>query len=99
MDENNFTIPVDGTIKQFYEHLNAHERTILSAKFGDGKTYFLQKFMEDEKVKESYIFLTLYPVNYQVAENRDIFELIKYNLLIQMFAQNILNPEFNLTKA
>ena len=99
MDENNFIIPVDDAIKRFYEHLNAHERTILSAKFGDGKTYFLQKFMEDEKVKEGYTFLTLYPVNYQVAENRDIFELIKYDLLIQMFAQNILSPEFKLTKA
>jgi hypothetical protein len=99
MDENHFIIPVDDAIKRFYEHLNAHERTILSAKFGDGKTYFLQKFMEDEKVKEGYTFLTLYPVNYQVAENRDIFELIKYDLLIQMFAQNILSPEFKLTKA
>lgn len=99
MDENNFIIPVDDAIKRFYEHLNAHERTILSAKFGDGKTYFLQKFMEDEKVKEGYTFLTLYPVNYQVAENRDIFELIKYDLLIQMYAQRILSPEFKLTKA
>ena len=78
MDENIFIIPVDDAIKRFYEHLNAHERTVLSAKFGDGKTYFLQKFMEDEKVKEGYTFLTLYPVNYQVAENRDIFELIKF---------------------
>ena len=98
-EDNHFNIPVDDAIKRFYEHLNAHERTILSAKFGDGKTFFLQKFMEDEKVKEGYTFLTLFPVNYQVAENRDIFELIKYDLLIQMFAQNILSPEFKLTKA
>lgn len=98
-EEKYFNIPVDDAIKRFYEHLNAHERTILSAKFGDGKTYFLQKFMEDEKVKEGYTFLTLYPVNYQVAENRDIFELIKYDLLIQMFVQKILSPEFKLTKA
>ena len=98
-EETNFAIPIDDAIKRFYEHLNAHERTILSAKFGDGKTYFLQKFMEDEKVKEDYMFLTLYPVNYQVAENRDIFELIKYDLLIQMFTRKILSPEFKLTKA
>ena len=98
-EDNHFNIPVDEAIMRFYEHLNAHERTILSAKFGDGKTYFSQKFMEDEKVKEGYTFLTLYPVNYQVAENRDIFELIKYDLLIQMFAQKILSPEFRLTKA
>ena len=98
-EENNFIIPIDDAIKRFHEHLNAHDRTILSAKFGDGKTFFLQKFMEDKKVKEDYKFLTLYPVNYQVAENRDVFELIKYDLLIQLFVQKVMTPEFKLSKA
>ena len=65
---------------------------------GDGKSYFLQKFMADEKVKENYVFLTLYPVNYQVEENRDVFELIKYDLLIQMFVQKIMEPDFKMSK-
>ena len=98
-EENSFIIPIDDAIKRFYEHLNTHNRTILSAKFGDGKTFFLQKFIEDEKVKEGYIFLILYPINYQVAENRDVFELIKYDLLIQLFVQKIMSPEFKLSKA
>ena len=93
-----FKIPVDGAIERFYDHLNNHDRTILSAKFGDGKSYFLQKFMSDEKVKDDYVFLTLYPVNYQVEENRDVFELIKYDLLIQLFAQKIMEPDFKLSK-
>jgi hypothetical protein len=98
MNNNAFEIPVDGAIGRFYDHLSNHDRTILSAKFGDGKSYFLQKFMADEKVKENYVFLTLYPVNYQVEENRDVFELIKYDLLIEMFVQKIMEPDFKMSK-
>lgn len=98
MNKDAFEIPVDGAIGWFYDHLSNHDRTILSAKFGDGKSYFLQKFMADEKVKENYVFLTLYPVNYQVEENRDVFELIKYDLLIQMFVQKIMEPDFKMSK-
>ncbi|SDG62540.1 hypothetical protein SAMN04487901_106101 [Prevotella communis] len=95
---NDFEIPIDGAIGRFYDHLKNHDRTILSAKFGDGKSYFLQKFMADEKVRENYVFLTLFPVNYQVEENRDVFELIKYDLLIQMFVQKIMEPDFKMSK-
>lgn len=98
MNSNPFEMPVDGIIGRFYDHLNNHDRTILSAKFGDGKSYFLQKFMADEKVKDDYVFLTLYPVNYQVEENRDVFELIKYDLLIQLFVQKIMKPDFRMSK-
>lgn len=94
-----FEIPVDRAIARFHEHLDTHDRTILSAKFGDGKTYFLQKFIVDERVRSDYEFLTIYPVNYQVEKNRDIFELIKYDLLIQMFVQGIMKPDIQLTKA
>lgn len=99
MSHKDFYIPVNDAIKRFYEHLRVNNRTILSAKFGDGKSFFLRKFMEDEDVKKDFKFLVLYPVNYQVAENRDVFELIKYDLLIQMFTQGIMSPEFKLTKA
>ncbi len=98
MSKEDFEIPVDGAIGRFYDHLENHNRTILSAKFGDGKSYFLQKFMADEKVRENYVFLTLYPVNYQVEENRDVFEQIKYDLLIQMFVQKIMEPDFQMSK-
>lgn len=99
MMEKQFYIPVDRAIEQFRGHLFSHDRTILSAKFGDGKTFFLTKFMQDEQVKKDYKFLTLYPVNYQVAENRDIFELIKYDLLIQMLVKGVIEPEFELSNA
>ena len=96
--DTSFEIPVDGAIERFHEHLNTHDRTILSAKFGDGKSYFLQKFMSDKAVKDDYVFLTLYPVNYQVEENKDVFELIKYDLLIQLFVRGLMKPDFKMSK-
>lgn len=93
-----FEIPVDSSIESFHNHLKTHNRTILSAKFGDGKSYFLQKFMADEEVNKDFVFLTLYPVNYQVEENRDVFDLIKYDLFIQLFVHKVMEPDFKLTK-
>lgn len=61
---HSFEIPVDNAIVRFHEHLQTHDRTILSARYGDGKTYFLHKFMADGKVKNNFRFLTIYPVNY-----------------------------------
>lgn len=91
--EEKFIIPIDGAIHDFYHHLDTHDRTILSARFGDGKSFFLSHFMEDEKVKERYTFLTIFPVNYQVTENRDIFEIIKRDIIIQMLLKGVIETE------
>ena len=60
-------IPVDDAIIEFRKHLLTHPRTILSAKYGDGKSFFLREFEKDEKVQEHFVFLKLFPVNYQVV--------------------------------
>lgn len=83
-------IPIDTQLKMFDEHLSINERTILSAKFGDGKTFFLDKFKE--AYKEKYYFVTLYPVNYSVAENADVFEYVKRDILLQLAENRKLNP-------
>lgn len=86
-------IPIDKELADFKKHLERNERTIFSAKFGDGKTYFLNEFKKkysDEK--EKYYFITLYPVNYSVAENQDIFEYIKRDILYQLAKDEKLNP-------
>lgn len=82
-------IPIDNELKAFKEHLEVNERTIFSAKFGDGKTYFLNEFMKLHK--DDYYFITLYPVNYSVAENQDIFEYIKRDILFQLAIDDKLN--------
>lgn len=51
-----FFIPIDNAINSFFEHLKVNQRTIFSSKFGDGKSYFLEKFKETEHVKEHFYF-------------------------------------------
>lgn len=83
-------IPIDRQLESFDAHLAINERTILSAKFGDGKTYFLNEFKL--KYEKQYYFVTLYPVNYSVAENADVFEYIKRDILLQLANDEMLNP-------
>lgn len=90
-----FEIPITQHLESFYEHLQSNDRTIFSAKFGDGKSYFLKEFKE--KYKDDYYFITLYPVNYSVAENTDIFEYIKRDIIIRLAEDDILyNIDFEL---
>ncbi len=75
-------ISIEPELEKFKKHLSQNQRVILSARFGDGKTYFLEKFKA--KYKKDYFFLTIYPVNYSVATNEDIFEYIKRDILVQL---------------
>lgn len=86
-------IPIDNAIKDFEFHLKSHPRTILSAGFGEGKTFFLHQC---RNTISDYVFLTLYPVNYQVATNEDIFDLIKRDILFQLFMNDILKPGYRI---
>src|SRR6476661_8249383 len=69
---------------EFENHLDILEnkRIFFSAPFGAGKSTFLKEFFD--KRSEKNIYLSLYPINYSVAENQDVFELIKYDLLIEL---------------
>ena len=86
-------IPVDDAIARFQNHLLSHERIVLSAKFGDGKSFFLNEFKKKcaNDDNSPYEFITLYPVNYQVLENKDIFELIKHDVLLQILQLGIID--------
>lgn len=84
-------IPIDKPIQDFYNHLSYNERIIFSAKFGDGKTYFLNKFFEENK--DEFEAIRIFPVNYQVADNKDVFELIKKDILIHLLANDLVEDE------
>ena len=56
----------------------------MSARFGDRKSWFLSKFIK--KYEKQFLFIPIFPVNYQVAENKDIFEYIKRDILIRLLA-------------
>ena len=92
-------IPVDDAMLRFEDHLLSHDRVVLSAKFGDGKTFFLNKFKEKCKMdaESPFEFITLYPVNYQVLGNKDIFELIKHDVLLQILQADIINVDYEVT--
>lgn len=86
-----FNIPIDKECFQFLQHLRTHKRTILSAKFGDGKSYFLDKFAQNETVANEYKVIKIYPINYQVVGDNDIFSLLKYDVLLQLLVEDMVS--------
>lgn len=79
-------IDITNKLRDFEEHLNLNRQTILSAKFGDGKTYFLNKYIEQHE--QDTFFIVLHPVNYVVSSNEDIFEYIKRDILCSLVHRN-----------
>lgn len=75
-------IDITNKLSEFEKHLNLNRQTILSAKFGDGKTYFLNQYIENHN--DDTFFIVLHPVNYVVSSNEDIFEYIKRDILCSL---------------
>ena len=69
---------------EFYHHITdpLNTRILFSGKFGIGKTTFINHFF-NEKVT-SFVKIHLYPVNYSIASNEDIIDLIKYDILMEL---------------
>jgi len=70
----------------FDEHIrdDFNERILFSAPFGAGKSTFLKNYFV---AQDDMVVLKLYPVNYAIAQNQDVFELIKYDLLYELLSQ------------
>ena len=83
-------IDISGNLNNFAQYLEKTDRIILSAKFGDGKTYLLNKLRNDAVMKDEYEFFTIYPVNYSVAKNEDVFEYIKRDIIVQLHERKLL---------
>lgn len=85
------TIDISQNIQDFKQVFENESRIIFSARFGDGKSYFLNEFMKSyDKKKNDYYFITLHPVNYVVEENRDVIEYIKRDILFQLIKDNLI---------
>ena len=87
-ENKEFKIPIDALFLDFEERLKIekNDRIIFSAKFGTGKTYFLNKFFEAHK--DDYIKIHLHPTNYQISNNEKIMEFIKLDILINLYKVN-----------
>lgn len=72
---NERIIPLEAEIERFKHYFENNRRSILSAPFGEGKSFFLNEFRQAISVE--YDIITLYPTNYQVCDNKDILEYIK----------------------
>ena len=83
-------IDISGNLNNFAQYLEKTYRIILSAKFGDGKTYLLNELRRDEAMQDKYEFFTIYPVNYSVAKNEDVFEYIKRDIIVQLHKRKLL---------
>jgi hypothetical protein len=85
-------IEVKSPAKSFEAHLclEGNSRIIFSGIYGIGKSTFLDRFFDeknqldffDNKVK--YNCFHVYPVNYSVASNEDIFRLLKYDITFEL---------------
>ncbi len=81
-------IPIDEIKNDFESFLNIEENTriFFSGKFGVGKTYFLHDFFKNHSDK--YDVYHLFPVNYQIHNNDDVINLLKYDLLIELLKKD-----------
>lgn len=89
MEIQDKVISLENEIECFNRYFEANSRCILSAPFGEGKSFFLNEFIK--KKCDEYDFITLYPTNYQVCDNKDIFEYIKRDVLLGLLS---LEPKF-----
>lgn len=89
MQTNEFPIvPIKKESERFNKFLSLSEnhRIIFTGVFGSGKTYFLREFFKDNK---GFLSLHLFPVNYSVSSNEDIFEYIKYDILFELLGYKV----------
>lgn len=91
VEDKKTMIDITKDIENFKLYLDSNSRCVFSAKFGNGKSYFINKFIQ--KYKDDYLFIPIYPVNYQVMDNKDIFELIKRDILIKLLSDKQIKIE------
>ena len=84
-------VRLDDVTKKFKDHISQKHNTniLFSGKFGTGKSTFLAEFFK--RYDKTYFPITLRPVNYVVSSNENIFELIKIDIIKQLFEKGVLD--------
>ncbi len=86
MPDKTIQINTSSIFDNFRGHLNNSNQIIFSGKFGSGKTTFIKEFFDNNN--KQYNVYHLFPVNYQIASNEDIFDLLKKDLLVEIGENN-----------
>jgi len=75
--------------KKFVAHLTNPKNTkiLFSSAFGQGKSTFLDLYFKTQA--NNYSAFKVFPVNYSVASNEDIFKYIKSDILSQLLLRGI----------
>lgn len=89
------SIDITDEIDALSYHLSDNRNIVLSAPFGNGKSYLLDKFKQEKE--DQYYFITIYPISYTIAENADILECIKRDILFQLMRDELItdHTDFN----
>lgn len=95
MSEKLKSVLITESNNDFKEHFDNNKRIIFSAPFGVGKTYFLNEFFDRPICRGKYEVFTIHPVNYCTADNKDIYELIKYDLIGQLVDKNYIKGRYD----
>lgn len=90
----NDLINIDNQKSLFYKSItrSGNNRLIFSAAFGTGKTTFLKRFFKES---DQFLAIHLYPINYSVSKNEDIFELIKFDILYELLKHGVLFKKYD----
>jgi len=89
IETRNYFVEMENPWREFEVELeeNGNNRILFSAPFGQGKTTFLKKFFEEKQSK--YEVFHLFPVNYAIASNEDIFRYIKAEIFYKLILKGV----------
>lgn len=85
----NNNVSLVNPFENFKRHIEQKDnvKILFSAPFGQGKTTFLNYFFEQHT--EEYEVFKVFPVNYSISHNEDVFKYIKAELLFQLLGKNV----------
>jgi hypothetical protein len=84
MEKLDISMPTGGFDNELDDPRNI--KILFSAPFGQGKSTFLGQYFDERADK--YNVFKLFPVNYSVASNQDIFRYIKSDILFQLLSRH-----------
>ncbi|RNL54161.1 P-loop NTPase fold protein [Pedobacter jejuensis] len=67
-----------------------NKQILFSGAFGSGKTTFLRDFAAENS---DTIFTHIYPVNYTLHSNTDIYEILKYDIILELISLGCFKSE------